>query len=74
MTTDVAERQVARTTFTCSSCGGEGVIASDDPAGRGYQLDPRDNARRRRSAPPRPVEPAPEANPFEGVPWWRPTF
>lgn len=47
MTTDVAERQVARTTFTCSSCGGPGAIASEDPAGLGYTLDPRDNARRR---------------------------
>ena len=32
MTTDVAERRVRRTTFTCTACGGPGYIANDDPA------------------------------------------
>jgi len=74
MTTDIAERQVDGARFTCSSCGGPGHIAGDDPAHRDYQLDPKDNAHRRRSpSPSKPVEPLPE-DPFAGVPRWRPTF
>jgi hypothetical protein len=70
MTTDVAERQVSGARFTCTACGGEGSIASEDPAGQGYALEPRDNARRR----PKPVERRqPPAEPLS-APWWRPTF
>lgn len=69
MTTDVAERQVKRTRFTCSSCGGPGAIMDDDPATLGYTLDPKDNARRRpaeKRQQPRPEPPLP--------PYGRPTF
>lgn len=46
MTPDLAERQVRRTTFSCTECGGEGALTGDDPARRGYRLDPRDHPRR----------------------------
>lgn len=66
ITTDVAERQVSRTRFICTRCGGEGALANEDPVGRGYQLDPRDGlrARRRRVERPAPPEPAVDLNPY----------
>lgn len=59
LTTDVAERQVGRTRFTCSRCGGEGHLTAGDPARDGFALDPRDNARRHQAEP----EPRPSAEP-----------
>jgi hypothetical protein len=46
MTADLAERQIARTTFSCCECGAAGHLTGDDPARRGYRLDPRDHPRR----------------------------
>lgn len=69
MTPDVAERMVARTSFTCSRCGGPGHMVGDDPATKGYRLDARDGAaprRRPKPATPKYVEPTP--------PHWRPVF
>jgi hypothetical protein len=51
LTSDVAERQVRRTSFSCVACGSHAALTGDDPAARlGYRLDPRDNPRRHPAA------------------------
>jgi hypothetical protein len=48
LTSDVAERQVRRTSFSCVACGGHGALTGDDP-GRAARIPARPS---RQSPPP----------------------